>query len=191
VAEQEDGSCDLFTHFQSTGAEMPSEYYFALGRALYRWGQVETYTCSIAVSLLNIPWLESVERLRGTKGFAVKNTFEQIDSAIRKCGGDALASKAISEARRLYELRNMFFHSTWGHISGPKKTGVGIQEWSSTSYANFRPISVLELQTFAQECTTTAELLMQSVIPFLHNCSALAIDDETGRCGPAMANSED
>jgi hypothetical protein len=41
----------IFTHFSSTGAELPGQYYTAVGRALYRWSQLEATVCALAEPL--------------------------------------------------------------------------------------------------------------------------------------------
>jgi len=43
-----DTSPPTFTHFSATGAELPVQYYAAIGRALYRWSQLEATVCALA-----------------------------------------------------------------------------------------------------------------------------------------------
>ena len=53
----------LFTHFGSSTAELPAEYYLEIGRAFYRWSQLEGSVCTLATSIMAMPWLDAMDRL--------------------------------------------------------------------------------------------------------------------------------
>jgi hypothetical protein len=129
-----------YTHFGSSGAELPPEYYVAIGHALYRRSQLEGAVCTLATSIMGMPWLDAMERLRSRNGFKVKNIFEQLLAAARKKSASEAAVTHLQEAEALYTARKILFHSMWGHVSGATAVAVGIQEWTSSSYDNFRPV---------------------------------------------------
>lgn len=175
-----------YTHFSTTQAELPAEYYEAIGRALYRWTQLEAVACSLATSLLGIKWLEAVERLRGKTGFKVKNIFEQLLAASRKKGDDARLRRAIERSQRLYEKRKELFHSVWGVVSNETSAAVGIHEWSHISYDNFRAVSIKEIHEFATECEKAWRDIAKTAPPLLHGAAAIAVDDEDGLAHPVV-----
>jgi hypothetical protein len=74
----------------------------------------------------------------------------------------------------------VLFHSVWGHVSGPKRAAVGIQEWSNDSYDKFRHIELEEIETFASECASASESLMKTAIPLFHGATAIVVDDGDG-----------
>jgi hypothetical protein len=169
-----------YTHFSTFRAELPSEYYEAMGRAFYQWSQLETVVCSLAASLLGIPWLEAIARLRGSTGFKVKNVFEQLLAELRRKGDGAPSKAAIEKARDLYAKRNEFFHSVWGDVYNDTSGTVGIQEWSNTEYANFRPVGIEELRQFADDCRKVQHDIGKTAFQFLHGGTSFTIDDVDG-----------
>lgn len=169
------------THFSTTEAELPGEYYQSIGRALYRWSQLESAIGMLAVSLLDIPWLEAMQRLRGTRGFNTTGNFEMLTAHARKRGASDETLRPIEDARNLFERRKALFHSVWGITTGHGvSAAVGIQEWSNTSYDNFRAVPLTELDGFATECRRTWVKLMEHTIPFFHGASAVVVDDSDG-----------
>src|SRR4051812_48708555 len=120
---------DDFTHFGSTDSDLPAEFYCAMGRVLYRWSQLEATLCMVAVSTMELRWLDAIAQLRGSTGFAIKNLFPQIRKAMQKKGADATSIEvALTHAQTLYDARKRYFHSMWGFVSGPNQIGVGVQE---------------------------------------------------------------
>lgn len=170
----------LFTHFTSGNAALPDEYYVQMGRALHRWSQLESSVGTLAASIMRIPFLEALQRLRGGGGFKTKNIFVQLSAATAKKGQDVEALAAIAQAEKLYEKRRVLFHSVWGHVSGVGSAAVGIQEWSSADYANFRAIGLGEIVEFATACLAGSEQLMKHVIPIFHGTSSFIVDDDNG-----------
>lgn len=176
-----DDTAPLYTHFGTTEAELPVEYYQSIGRSLYRWSQLETTVGTLAVSILDIPWLEAMQRLRGSKGFNTTSNFEMLLARALKRGANDETLKPIENARHLFERRKVLFHSVWGTMTGHGvAAAVGIQEWSNTSYDNFRAVPLTELDSFATECRRTWVELMERTIPFFHGTSAIVIDDSDG-----------
>lgn len=169
-----------FTHFSATGAELPVQYYSAIGRALYRWSQLEATVCALAASIQGPVWLEAVKDLRGPHGFKVKNVFQQLKAAARKLADFESALDDLDRAEHLYSARKILFHSVWGQVSGAKRTAVGIQEWSNESYDNFRHIELEEIEEFASECASASESLMKTAIPLFHGSNTIAVDDGDG-----------
>jgi hypothetical protein len=169
-----------FTHFGSSGAELPAEYYSEIGRALYRWSQLEGAVCTLATSIMPMPWLDAMDRLRSRNGFKVKNIFEQLIAAAQKKNDSELAVQNLKRAQALYEARKVFFHSVWGHVSGSAATVVGIQEWTSESYDNFKHVPLKEIAEFASECAATFESLMKTIIPLFHGSESVTVNDDDG-----------
>lgn len=174
----------VYTHFTSDQKELPAHYYEAIGQAFYRWTQLEAGVCSLAASLLDMKWLEALERLRGKNGFKVKNIFVQLQAALPKIGDDAPSRAAIERSQRLYEKRKEFFHSIWGFVYNETSATVGIQEWSHTSYDNFRAVSADEIHEFATECQKARLDIMAIVLPFLHGAESIVVDDDDGIARP-------
>ena len=116
----------FYTHFSTTQAELPAEYYEAIGRALYRWTQLESSVCLLATSLRGVKWLDALECLHGKKGFKVKNIFFELLAELHKRGDDAPSRAAIERSQRLYEKRKEYFHSVWGFVSNETAATVGI-----------------------------------------------------------------
>jgi len=170
------------THFSSTQRELPVEYYAAMGRALYRWTQLEATVCSLATSVLGTKWLETLKDLRGKndRGFILKQLFDQLLKKLRESGDDEHSRAAIERALGLYEKRKAYFHSIWGVVSNKTSATVGIQEWSPTSYDNFRAVSVEEIHEFAAACQNASIDILKTAIPFFHGGDAIAVDDEEG-----------
>lgn len=169
-----------FTHFSSTAAELPISYYTAIGRALYRWSQLEATVCSIAASIQGPFWLQALKELRGSRGFAVKKVFQQLRAAAQRRESPSQVLQDLSNAERLYSLRKTYFHSVWGHITGPNRAGVGMQEWSNDTYDNFKAVELSELEAFAADCAATSEGLMKTAIPLFHSSPTIAVDDGDG-----------
>lgn len=170
----------LFTHFGSSGAELPAEYYFEIGRAFYRWSQLEGIVCTLATSIMAMPWLDAMDRLRSRNGFKVKNIFEQLIAAARRKNASELTLENLKRAQALYETRKVFFHSMWGHVSGGTSVAVGIQEWTSASYDNFRHVPLEEIRCFASDCALAFESLMKTAIPLFHGATAIVVNDDDG-----------
>jgi hypothetical protein len=103
-----------------------------------------------------------------------------LSAAARKRGASSLVLEDLSKAEGLYSLRKILFHSIWGHVTGPERAAVGIQEWSNDSYDNFRPVELAELQTFAADCDATSESLMERAIPLFHGSEAIVVNDGDG-----------
>lgn len=176
-----------FTHFESTQHELPVEFYFALGHALYRWSQLEASMNAITTSTMDLPWLEAVSRLRGTGGnaaFKLKNNFQKIRAETEKKQSTQVILKVIDRAEKLYEKRKFLFHSLWGFVTGPNAKAVGIQEWSNTSYSNFRQITIQEIESFAHDCRETNLTALTAVIPHLHGAKSIIVDDSDGHPRP-------
>jgi hypothetical protein len=108
-----------FTHFSSTGSELPVQYYTAMGRALYRWSQLETTVCALAASIQGPSWLEAVKNLRGPHGFKVKNVFQKLKAAARKRAASEPTLADLDRAEKLYSARKILFHSVWGTSAVP------------------------------------------------------------------------
>jgi hypothetical protein len=157
-----------FTHFSSTGSELPVQYYTAIGRALYRWSQLESTVCILAGSIQGPSWLEAVKDLRGARGFKVKNIFQQLKVAASERVASAPTLEDLNRAEKLYSARKILFHSVWGVVSGPEEAAVGIQEWSNDSYDNFRYIPLEEIEALASDCASTSQSLMKTAIPLFH-----------------------
>lgn len=175
-----DESAPLYTHFGTTEADLPAGYYTSIGRALYRWSQLESTVGLLAASLFKMPWLDAMQRLRGGKGFNTTGNFELLISQAQKRKANDRTLKAIEHAQKLFELRKVLFHSVWGHLTGNGVTAVGIQEWSNTSYDNFRTVSLAELDAFAAECREVWIEFLNEVLPHFHDAKAIAIDDANG-----------
>jgi hypothetical protein len=154
--------------------------YTAIGRALYRWSQLEATVCALAASIQDPSWLEAVKDLRGRHGFKVKNVFQQLKATARKRASSEPTLDDLDRAENLYSARKILFHSVWGHVSGAKRVTVGIQEWSNDSYDNFRYIELEEIETFASECASASESLMKTGIPLFHGAPAIVVDDGDG-----------
>jgi hypothetical protein len=169
-----------FTHFSATGFELPVQYYTAMGRALYRWSQLEATVCALAASIQGPSWLEAVKDLRGPHGFKVKTVFRDLKAAARKRAASEPALDDLDRAENLYSARKILFHSVWGHVSGSKRAAVGIQEWSNDSYDNFRHIELEEIETFASDCAFISESLMKTAIPLFHGAASIVVDDGDG-----------
>ena len=169
-----------FTHFSSTGSELPVEYYAAIGRALYRWSQLEATVCALGTSIKVPSWLDAVKELRRSGGFQVTHVFRLLKEAARKLEGSERVLEDLARAEKLYASRKILFHSVWGHVSGPERAAVGIQEWAVDAYDNFRPVDLTELETFAADCTCTSESLMQTAIPLFHGATTIVVDDDDG-----------
>ena len=169
-----------FTLFSSTGAELPIEYYAAIGRALYRWSQLEATVCSLATSIQGPSWLAAIEDLRGLNGFKVKNVFQQLKAAARKKTALGPTMEALDQAEELYSARKILFHSMWGVVSGPLGAAVGFQEWSNDSYDNFRHVPLEEIEAFASKCAVVSQSLMKTAIPLFHGAAAVVVDDGDG-----------
>jgi hypothetical protein len=151
-----------------------------MGRALYRWSQLEATVCALAASIHGPLWLEAVKDLRGPRGFKVKNVFQQLKAEAPKRPGSERTLDDLDQAEKLYLARKILFHSVWGHVGGAKRANVGIQEWSNDSYDNFRHIELEEIETFASECASASERLMKTAIPLFHGTAAIVIDDGDG-----------
>jgi hypothetical protein len=170
-----------FTLFSSTGSELPVQYYTAMGRALYRWSQLEATVCALAASVQGPSWLEAVKDLRGPHGFKVKTVFRDLKAAARKRAASEPTLGDLDRAENLYSARKILFHSVWGHVSGgSKRATVGIQEWSNGSYDNFRHIELEEIETFASDCASISESLMKTAIPLFHGAASIVVDDGDG-----------
>lgn len=169
-----------FTHFSATGKELSTDYYLAIGRALYRWSQLEAAVCTLAASVQGPNWLEAVRQLRGPHGFKVKNVFEQLKAEANRRKNNSTVLGDLDSAERLYVSRKVLFHSVWGHVSGPNGTAIGIQEWTNETYDNFRPVTLPELSAFAADCASTWQRLMTSAIPLFHDSRAILVDDGDG-----------
>lgn len=170
-----------FTHFSSTAEELPAAYYMAIGRALYRWSQLEATVCTLATSIQGPLWLDAMRELRGGTGFKVKNIFQQLKAAARRRSSSPQMLDALDRAENLYGERKELFHSMWGHVSGPERIAVGINEWTHAAYDNFRQVELVELETFATNCVAASESLMKDAIPLFHGSAAMVVDDGDGR----------
>src|SRR5687768_14538051 len=124
----------VFTHFSSTGKELPAEYYAAIGRALYRWSQLYATICALAAAVQGPDWLDAVKELRGPHGFKVKHVFQKLRAEARDRTSASQVLADLDRAENLYASRKTLFHSMWGIVSGPKRAHVGIQEWSNDAY---------------------------------------------------------
>jgi hypothetical protein len=179
----DDSSLPDFTHFSTTQADLPPEHYVAIGRALYRWSQLEAAVCALATTIQGPSWLEAVRTLRGPHGFKVKNVFQQLKAAAHKRSGSSSSQvhNDLTRAESLYASRKMLFHSIWGYVSGPGRAQVGIQEWANDAYDNFRPVGLEELRAFAEDCAATSQSLLKSAIPLFHDgTTTIVVDDEDG-----------
>jgi hypothetical protein len=169
-----------FTHFDMTPSDLPPEYYLALGRALYRWSQLEGTIGALAVSIQAPKWLEAIQELRPRGSFNLTELLRRIKKVLAQCEGHEGALEHLARAEGLFKSRKALFHSVWGRVSGPQRSAVGIQEWSAEDYAKFRPVPLTELVTFGADCASTAKGLLETAIPLLHGSEALVIDDGDG-----------
>jgi hypothetical protein len=169
-----------FTHFSSTDSELPVQYYTAIGRALYRWSQLEATVCALAASIQGPSWLEAVKELRKPHGFKVTHVFRDLKAAARKRAASGPALDNLDRAENLYSARKILFHSVWGIVSGTERAAVGIYEWSNDSYDNFRHIPLEEIEAFASACAATSRTLMNTAIPLFHRSTAIVVDDSDG-----------
>jgi hypothetical protein len=168
------------THFSSDGSELPIQYYTAIGRALYRWSQLEATVCALAASIQGPSWLHAVKELRKPRGFKVTHVFRDLKAAARKRAASEPTLDDLDRAENLYSARKILFHSVWGHVSGPQRASVGIHEWSNDSYDNFRHIELEEIETFASDCASVSKSLMKTAIPLFHGTAAIVVDDGDG-----------
>lgn len=175
-----DNVAPTFTHFSSDGAELPREYYAAIGRALYRWSQLEATVCTLAASIQGPIWFDAVADLRGPNGFKVKNIFQQLRAVAGKRCADQSLMDDLNRAELLYSARKAFFHSMWGRVSSAEEAAVGIQEWSNSSYDNFRCVTLNEIEVFASECTAAWQSLMQTALPLFHGAPTIGVDNSDG-----------
>jgi hypothetical protein len=130
---------------------------------------------------MRIPFLEALQRLRGSGGFKTKNIFVQLSAAASKKPEASEALTVIGQAEATYEKRKVLFHSLWGFATGPRgAVAVGIQDWSGPDYANFRSVELVEIVQFASECESVSRQLMEHVIPLFHGASGYVVDDDDG-----------
>lgn len=174
-----------FTHFEMPRADLPVEYYVAIGRSLYRWSQLEATVCTLGISIHKASWLEAMADLRRSGGFQVSRVFKLLKDRARELDGSELAMADLERAEKLFASRKELFHSVWGYVTGPKRAAVGIQEWAIDDYSNFRPVELADLEKFATDCVTTWESLMRTAIPLFHGGdSAIVVDDGDGLTEP-------
>jgi hypothetical protein len=180
MVEESTKIADDLTHFQTDLSELPADYYFEIGRAIHRWSQVEMTVCALAATVMEMPMLNAIERLRGTTGFKVKHVFEQLIKTTKNRGGGDDAIEAIQSAQQLYGRRNFLIHSVWGFGMGPQQVVVAIHEWTSTDYANFREVPLAEIRKFSDDCLSTWQSVTQTLNPLFHGSESVAVDDADG-----------
>lgn len=174
-----------FTHFDMARADLPVEYYVAIGRSLYRWSQLEAAVCALGNSIHKASWLEAMTELRRSGGFQVSRVFKLLKDKARALDGSELAMADLERAEKLFASRKELFHSVWGYVTGPKHAAVGIQEWAIDDYSNFRPVELTKLEKFATDCVTTWESLLRTAVPLFHaGSSTIVVDDSDGLTKP-------
>uniref|UniRef100_E6VMK4 Uncharacterized protein n=1 Tax=Rhodopseudomonas palustris (strain DX-1) TaxID=652103 RepID=E6VMK4_RHOPX len=167
-----------FTHFEMTKADLPFDFYVAIGRALHRWSQLEATVCALGTSIHKASWLEAVGELRRSGGFQVSRVFKLLKDRARALNGSEPAMADLECAEKLFAARKELFHSVWGYVTGPKRKAVGIQEWSTDDFSSFRPVDLDELEKFAEDCAKTWESLMKTALPLFHGGSSTIVVED-------------
>lgn len=181
-----------FTHYRMEPQyELPPEYYWAIGRALYRWSQVEGTIAALAVSIHSPIWMEALNQLRPRGRFNLTELLRRLTIAAEAVDGGEATVRHIESAKELFIARKELFHSIWGRVAGPNGASVGIQEWSLEDHANFRAVSLDELMAFSAKCAEVAQGLMKDGIPLFHGTASFVIDDEDGLTKPFDSESGD
>lgn len=171
----------ILTHFSAvTDVELPNHYYAELGKALYRWSQLEITINSVAASIAHPEWLKGIEELRGNLGFSVRRNIRLIRETAINRNAACETLRILDDAEKIYEDRNFIFHSTWGIASGKHAIAVAIQEWSGTSYDNFRPVALEEIVDFTSRCKQSSKLLFEIFLPLFHGSSSIEVNDDDG-----------
>lgn len=175
-----DGPQPVFTHFDMPSADLPIDYYVAIGRAVCRWSQLEGTVCALGTSLHAPAWLDAMKELRRSGGFQVSRVFKLLKEKAAELEGSEAVLADLKRAEQLFVSRKELFHSVWGHVTGPKRAAVGILEWSTDDYSKFRHVELAELERFAADCASTWGSLMRTALPLFHGGNSVTVDDGDG-----------
>jgi hypothetical protein len=171
----------IFTHFDMARADLPTEYYIAIGRSLYRWSQLEATICALGASLQASSWMDAIKELRRSRGFQVSRVFSLLKDRARQLDGSERFIADLQQAEMLFARRKELFHSVWGYVTGPQRAAVGINEWSANDYSNFRSVELSELERFAADCASTWDSLLRTALPLFHGgSSTIVVSDDDG-----------
>jgi hypothetical protein len=179
-----DRSPPMYTHFDMMREELPAPYYEAIGRALYRWSQLEGTICVLATSIKAAIWLDAIRELRRSGGFQLSRVLKLLKEEAGTREGSEPVLQDLARAEGLFASRKILYHSVWGRVTGPGRAAVGIQEWSADAYDNFRPVELPELETFAAECAATSDSLMKNAILLFHGHTSVVVNDDDGLTKP-------